>query len=139
MRTFFILWLGQLVSSIGSSMTYFALTLWVWQQIQSATAIALILVFYQLPQVAISPFSGILADRVPRKPLLILSDSGAACCTISVGVLAAFNVLQLWHIYLIAAIIGCFGNIQSLTYSTLVPMLVPQQQHTRANSMGTMV
>jgi MFS transporter, DHA3 family, macrolide efflux protein len=53
-RTFIILWLGQIASSIGSSMTYFALTLWVWQQTKSATAIALILVFYQLPQIAIS-------------------------------------------------------------------------------------
>ncbi|NET39735.1 MAG: MFS transporter [Cyanothece sp. SIO1E1] len=139
MRTFIVLWLGQLASSIGSSMTYFALTLWVWQQTQSATAIALILVFYQLPQMAIALISGILVDRVPRKYLLIFSDTGAACCTISVGILAAGQILQLWHIYLIAAIIGCFGNIQSLTYSTLVPLIVPKQHHTRASSMGSMV
>ncbi|MGP1386520.1 MAG: MFS transporter [Thainema sp.] len=139
MRTFIILWLGQLASSIGSSMTYFALTLWVWQQTQSATAIALILVFYQLPQLAIAPFSGILADRISRKRLLLLSDSGAACCTISVGILAALQVLHIWHIYLIAAIIGCFGNLQVLTYSTLVPLIVPEQHHTRATSMGAIV
>jgi hypothetical protein len=138
-RTFIILWLGQFASAIGSSMTYFALTLWVWQQTQSATAIALILVFYQLPQLTIALFSGILVDRVSRKRLLVLSDTGAACCTISVGILAAFQILQLWHIYLIAAIIGCFGNVQSLTYSTLVPLIVPKQHHTRAGSMGAMV
>ncbi|WP_416671890.1 MFS transporter [Egbenema bharatensis] len=139
MRTFIILWFGQLVSSIGSSMTYFALTLWVWQQTESATAIALILVFYQLPQIAISLFSGVLVDRISRKHLLIFSDAAAACCTISVGILAAFQALQLWHIYLIATIIGCFGNIQSLTYSTLVPLIVPSEHHTRASSLGTMV
>jgi len=137
--TFIILWLGQLVSSIGSGMTYFALTLWVWQQTESATAIALILVFYQLPQIAVSLFSGILVDRVSRKHLLIFSDTASACCTISVGILAAFQMLQLWHIYLIAAMIGCFGNIQSLTYSTLVPLIVPKQHHTRASSLGTVV
>lgn len=120
-------------------MTYFALTLWVWQQTQSATAIALILVFYQLPQIAIALFSGILVDRVPRKHLLIFSDTGAACCTISVGILSATQTLQLWHLYLIAAIIGCFGNIQSLTYSTTVPLIVPEQNHTRAVSMGAIV
>ncbi|MEM1242721.1 MAG: MFS transporter, partial [Cyanobacteria bacterium P01_H01_bin.26] len=48
MRTFIILWLGQIASSVGSHMTYFALTLWVWQQTESATAVALILFFYQL-------------------------------------------------------------------------------------------
>ncbi|MBE9180593.1 MFS transporter [Oculatella sp. LEGE 06141] len=139
MRTFIILWLGQLASSIGSSMTYFALTLWVWQQTESATAIALILVFYQLPQIAISLFAGILVDRISRKHLLIVSDTAAAVCTLSVGILAAVQALQLWHIYLIAAIIGCFGNIQSLTYSTLVPLIVPKQHHTRASSLGMMV
>jgi len=139
MRTFIILWLGQLASSIGSSMTYFALTLWIWQQTQSATAIALILVFYQLPQVAISVLSGILVDRVSRKYLLIVSDTASACCTFSVGILAATQVLQTWHIYFIAAIIGCFGNIQALTYSTMIPLLVSKQHHTRASSMGAMV
>ncbi|MGI0487247.1 MFS transporter [Pantanalinema rosaneae CENA516] len=139
MRTFIVLWLGQIASAIGSNMTYFALTLWVWQQTQSATAIALILVFYQLPQIAVSLFSGLLVDRVSRKHLLILSDTASAGCTISVGILAALQVLQLWHIYLIAAVIGCFGNLQSLTYSTLIPLIVPKQHHTRASSMGGIV
>jgi MFS family permease len=120
-------------------MTYFALTLWVWSQTQSATAVALILVFYQLPQLVLTLFSGILIDRASRKPLLIISDIGAACCTLSVGVLAALQMLQVWQIYLIAAIIGCFGNLQTLTYSTLVPLIVPKQHHTRASSMGAMV
>lgn len=117
-------------------MTYFALTLWVWPQTQSATAIALILFFYQLPQIAIALFSGILVDRVCRKRLLILSDTAAACCTLSVGILAVTQALQIWHLYLIAAIIGCFGHIQTLTYTTIVPLLVPPQHHVRATSMG---
>lgn len=139
MRTFIILWLGQLVSAIGSNMTYFTLTIWVWQRTESATAIALILFFYQLPQIAISLLSGVLIDRVSRKRLLILSDTASACCTISVGILAALQILQPWQIYVIAALIGCFGNVQSLTYSTLVPLIVPPQHHTRASSMGAMV
>ncbi|MBF2058132.1 MAG: hypothetical protein IGQ45_13185 [Cyanobacterium sp. T60_A2020_053] len=53
MKTFIILWLGQLFSSVGSAMTYFTLTLWVWQKTESASAIAFILVFYQLPQLII--------------------------------------------------------------------------------------
>lgn len=128
-----------MASSLGSSMTYFALTLWMWRQTQSATAIALILVFYQLPQLVLSLFSGVLIDRIPRKQLLWISDAGAACCTIAVGILAGLQILHIWHIYLIAAIIGGFGNLQMLTYSTLVPLIVPPQHHARASSMGAMV
>lgn len=128
-----------MASSIGSNLTYFALTLWIWQQTESATAIALTLFFYQLPQIAMVLFSGILVDRVSRKYLLIFSDVGAACCTLSVGILSVTQALQLWHLYWIAAVIGCFGNIQSLTYSTIVPLIVSKQHHARAISMGAIV
>ncbi|MEM7797059.1 MAG: MFS transporter [Cyanobacteria bacterium P01_C01_bin.118] len=138
MRTFILLWLGQIASSVGSHMTYFALTLWVWQQTESAMAVALILFFYQLPQIAIALFSGLLVDRVSRKTLLVLSDTASACCTISVGILAITQLLQVWHLYVIAAIIGCFSHIQTLTYTTVVPMLVPSEHHMRAAGMGAM-
>jgi MFS family permease len=128
-----------MVSSIGSSMTYFTLTLWIWQRTESVTAIALITFFFQLPQIGIALFSGILVDRVARKHLLVLSDTVAAGCTLSVGILYAAQHLQPWHLYLIAAILGCFENIQALTYSTTIPLIVPKQHYTRASSMGAMV
>lgn len=139
MHTFIVLWLGQMVSSIGSSMTYFALTLWVWQRTESVTAIALITFFFQLPQIGMALFSGILVDRLPRKLLLVVSDTVAAGCTLSVGILAATQQLQLWNLYGIAAIYGCFGHIQTLTYSTTVPLIVPEQHYTRANGLGSLV
>ena len=138
MRTFILLWLGQIASSVGSHMTYFALTLWVWQQTESATAVALILFFYQLPQIAIALFSGLLIDRVSRKTLLVLSDTGSACCTISVGILAITQTLEVWQLYVIAAVIGSFGHIQSLTYTTIIPMLVPPEHHVQATGLGAM-
>ncbi|MEM7061845.1 MAG: MFS transporter [Cyanobacteria bacterium P01_B01_bin.77] len=138
MRTFIILWLGQIASSVGSHMTYFALTLWIWQQTESATAVALILFFYQLPQIAIALFSGLLIDRISRKLLLIISDTASACCTIAVGILAITQTLQVWHLYVIAAVIGSFGHIQSLTYTTIIPLLVPPEHHVRATGLGAM-
>jgi len=139
MRTFILLWFGQLVSLVGSRMTYFALTLWVWQQMESVTAIALIFFFFQLPQIAIALFSGILVDAIPRRRLLIVSDLAIACCTLVIGLLSAAQSLQLWHLYLIAAIYGCFGHLQDLTYVTTIPLIVPKQHHTRAVSMGAIV
>lgn len=120
-------------------MTYFALTLWVWQLTASVTAIALISFFFQLPQIGMALFSGILVDRVSRQKLLVISDGVAAGCTLSVGLLAATQHLQLWNLYWIAALYGCFGHIQALTYATTVPLIVPQQHYTRANSMGSLV
>jgi MFS transporter, DHA3 family, macrolide efflux protein len=138
-NTFIILWLGQLASAIGSSMTYFSLTLWVWQQSESVTAIALISFFFQLPQIGLAIFSGLIVDSFSRKQLLILSDVMMAGCSLAVGILFALHQLQLWHLYTIAAIYGCFNHLQILTHTTLIPLLVPPQHHARASSMGSVI
>ncbi|MEM1256851.1 MAG: MFS transporter, partial [Cyanobacteria bacterium P01_H01_bin.21] len=49
MRTFTLIWFGQLVSTLGTYMTFFALTLWAWDQTGSATALALVGFFSKLP------------------------------------------------------------------------------------------
>jgi MFS transporter, DHA3 family, macrolide efflux protein len=138
-RTFIILWLGQIASSVGSSMTYFALTLWVWEQTQSATAIALITFFFQLPQIGLALFSGLIVDRFSRKRILMLSDVMMAICSLSVGGLAALNQLQLWQLYAVAAVYGCFSHLQTLTQTTIIPLMVETQDHGRASSMGAIV
>jgi MFS transporter, DHA3 family, macrolide efflux protein len=138
-NTFIILWIGQLASTIGSSMTYFAITLWVWQQSESVTAIALLTFFFQLPQIGVAVFSGLIVDHFSRKSLLILSDVIMALCSLAVGILAALQQLQLWQLYGIAALYGCFNHLQTLTQTTIVPLMVDSQHLARASSMGAVV
>ncbi|NEQ34686.1 MAG: MFS transporter, partial [Leptolyngbya sp. SIO4C5] len=78
MRTFILIWCGQLVSTIGSYMTFFSLTLWAWEQTGSATALALIGFFFQLPQIPTTLFAGLIVDRYNRKRLMLLGDAIAA-------------------------------------------------------------
>ncbi|MGM3307003.1 MFS transporter [Anabaena sp. WFMT] len=138
-RTFMIIWCGQIVSAIGSAMTRFALTIWVWQLTGEVTTIALFSFFYQLPLIFVSLFAGVLVDRYRRKYLIILGDTIAILCTIIIGLLYATNNLQIWHLYLLVAISGCFGHIQNLAYSASIPLLVPKQHYTRASSMSSLV
>ena len=135
MRTFTILWLGQMVSTIGSYMTVFALMIWVWQLTGSATTLALVSFFSQLPRIFVTPIAGIIVDRVVRKHLMVLGDVVALLCTLAIGILYLFHSLQVWHLYGAVAIYGCFGQIQTLAYSASIAMLVPQAQYTRAESM----
>ena len=139
MRIFTIIWLGQLVSTIGNHMTSFALVLWVWQLTGSATALALVGFLYELPQIPIALFAGLLVDRFNRKHLMMLSDIIAAFCTLAIGALYLTNSLLIWHIYLAAAINGSFGQIQRLAYQTSVSLIVSPTQYTRANSMNSAV
>ncbi|MEO0521115.1 MAG: MFS transporter [Cyanobacteria bacterium P01_A01_bin.116] len=139
MRTFTLVWFGQLLSTIGSYMSEFALVLWAWQLTNSATALALVVFFSGLPQIPISLFSGLLVDRFNRKRLMILGDAIAALATLCIGALYLTDSLQVWHIYLAAAINGGFGQIQRLAYQASVSLLVSSRQYIRANSMNSIV
>src|SRR5689334_4206515 len=100
MRTFLIIWVGQLVSLIGSAMTSFALGVWIFQQTGSATQFALNVVCFFLPGVVLAPISGIVTDRYSRRLVMMASDVLAALSTITVLTLYATGNLHVWHVYL---------------------------------------
>ena len=135
MRTFLLVWFGQLISTIGSYMTEFALILWAWDLTGSTTALALVGFFSQLPRIPITLFAGIVVDRYSRKRLMIVGDSVATLSTLGIALLYTTDTLQIWHLYLAAALNGGFGQIQSLAYQASVSLLVPRTQLTRANSL----
>ncbi|MEO1620589.1 MAG: MFS transporter, partial [Cyanobacteria bacterium J06632_3] len=135
MRAFIKIWIGQLVSTIGSYMTVFALLIWIWQETGSATTLALVTFFSQLPRIAVTPFAGVIVDRFPRKQLMLLGDVVAAIGTLVIGLLFWQNQLALWHLYIIVTLYGCFGQLQTLAYSTSVALLVSKENYTRAESM----
>ena len=139
MRTFAIIWFGQLVSTTGSYMSEFALTLWAWEVTGSATALALVGFFSQLLRIPVTLFAGLMVDRWHRQYLMMLGDSIAALATIGIGILFFTDSLQIWHLYLAASLNGGFGQIQSLAYKASISSLVPPRQLTRANSMNSAV
>lgn len=127
------------MSTIGSYMTSFALTLWAWQLTESATTLALMGFFYELPQIPVALFAGIIVDRFNRKYLMILGDAIAAISTLILLLLHLTDQLLLWHLYLASALSGSFAQIQQLAYSTSITTLVPVQHYTRASSMNSIV
>ncbi|MEM8611842.1 MAG: MFS transporter [Cyanobacteria bacterium P01_H01_bin.105] len=139
MRTFTLIWFGQLVSAIGSRMTFFALTLWAWEATGSATALALVGLFFQLPQIPTTLFAGVIIDRFNRKTLMLLGDAVTAVATLVVGGLYMTGQLAIWHLYLVAMLAGGFSQLQILTYQASLSLIVPKQHYTRAGSMGAMV
>jgi len=120
-------------------MTEFALTLWAWEATGSATALALVGFFSQIPRIPITLVAGLIVDRFNRKRLMILGDTVAVLSTVGIGLLHLTHSLQIWHLYGAAMLNGGFGQIQSLAYQTSISSLVPPLQLTRANSMGSVV
>ncbi len=128
-----------MVSTIGSRMSIFAITIWAWELTGKATALALVGFFFFVPSILSALLAGVIVDRLNRKFLMVLSDTGTALSTSVLLLLALTDNLQIWHIYAIAAIIGSFSQIQMLAYQVSISAIVPQQHYTRASSMGSVV
>lgn len=138
MRTFFIIWAGQVVSIVGSGLTGFALAVWIFQQTGKATPFALAALFATLPRVLISPIAGVVADRFPRRWIMILADSGNALVTLAVLIMLRGGDLKIWQIYLIVGIGSIFSGFQEPAYTASITMLVPKQHYARASGMAQM-
>jgi DHA3 family macrolide efflux protein-like MFS transporter len=98
MQTFVIIWIGQVISIVGSSLTNFGLGVWIFEQTGDAMPFALTVLFGSLPRVFLLPVAGSLADRWNRRWLMILADTGNALSTLAIVLLLSFGSLQVWHI-----------------------------------------
>ena len=74
MKNFYKLWLGELISSIGSGMTAFALSVYVYKKTGSVSFVSLITLLSFMPSIVLSPIGGLLADRYDRRLLMIIGD-----------------------------------------------------------------
>jgi len=136
---FSIVWLGQLVSVTGSGMTRFALTLWVYEQTGSATALAVVAIFSFAPAIVLSPIAGVIVDRVSRKKVMIASDFAAGLSTVALLVLYSTGHLQIWHLWVAGFFASSFESFQFPAYSAAITTMIDKKNYTRANSMLSMV
>jgi DHA3 family macrolide efflux protein-like MFS transporter len=135
MTAFWIVWAGQLVSLLGSGMTQFALTIWVFRETGQATQLALLGVFFMVPLLVMSPVVGVMVDRYDRKLMMMLSDLAAGVTTILILTLYMSGGLEIWHLYVNAAINGFFQGFQWPAYSAALALMVPKKDYVRVNSM----
>jgi MFS family permease len=82
MTGFIIVWIGQIISIMASGMSGFGLSIWMFEQTKSATAMGLMQVFYILPFLLLSPIAGVMVDRYNRKLMMMVSDFTAVMATL---------------------------------------------------------
>jgi len=135
MRSFTILWLGQMLSLIGSAMTWFAFTIWAWEVTGKASALATISFFAFLPSVLFSPIAGAFVDRWNRKLVMLLSDLATAIGTLVIFMIYIFGYLQVRHIYLVSVLAGFFTAFQYPAYTAAVTTMLSKDDYARAEGM----
>ena len=134
-RTFYIVWFGQLVSLVGTSLSWFGMSIFIFQETGSVTQLALVLLAGLVPQLIATPFAGALVDRWDRRMAMILADLGAGIGTLVLVALYFTGNLALWNIMIAVAISGFFVAFQWPAYNAAMQVLLPKEQFSRGSGL----
>lgn len=138
LKTFFILWSTQSLSQLGSAMTGFALTLWLYQRTGSALQTALLSICSYAPYVLMSIFAGALSDRWDKKKVMLFSDAFAALSTIVVLVLLKTDLLRPMHMYILNAVSGLMNTIQQPASDVAMTLITPKEEYQRTSGLRSL-
>ena len=134
-RDFRLLWLGQVISNFGDSITGLAILLLINELTDgSASAVALGAIVQAIPQLTFGLLAGVYVDRVDRKRIMILSDVFRGAMVLGFALVTSQELL--WLLYLITfvqAAIGVFFNPSRTAY---VALIVPKEGLLSANSLS---
>ena len=136
-KKYIIFWLSQSVSQLGSSMTGFALILWVYTMKQSALTVSLMSFCNYVPYILVSLFAGTFVDRHNKKRIMLVSDSIAAGCSALVFLLWITKGLQVWHIYLVNCVIGFMNAFQAPASGVAIGRIVPKEKLANVSGMNS--
>lgn len=135
LKYFLILWSTQALSQLGSSMTNYALIVWSYTAKGSALTTALLSVCSYAPYVIMSVFAGSLSDKWNKKITMLVSDTFAALCTISIFVLLKTDRLEIWHLYCLNALNGLMNTVQQPASDVAITLLTPKKHYQKVSGL----
>jgi len=127
-RNFRLLLEGALISSSGDFMQNVAQSWLVWHVSRSPVAIGVIAFFDTLPRLLVGALGGAIADRFDRRRVLIITQTAAMIQAIIYWLAVEFEVIQLWHIAVLAFFLGVVNTINQTSRQSLVSSLVPKEE-----------
>lgn len=138
MRAFYALLTGQFISTMGSSITRFGLSVWVFSQTNSASAYTLMVFFATFSVGCGALVAGPLVDRWSRQRVMMISDAIAGFSTLVIAVMYFTNGMELWHMYIAVCVNGVASAFSRPALDASIPLLVPKDGLTRASGLSQM-
>src|SRR5260221_14137775 len=130
---------GQLISNIGTWMQIIAQAWVVYQISHSELALGLVAFASAIPTLVISPWGGVIVDRVSRRNLLIMTQSGAMLLAFALAVLTFMNIVQEWHVIVLAALLGVVNAFDAPARQAIIPELVGKDDLPNAIALNSMM
>lgn len=122
------LWTGSTLSGIGSSLTYFAVVLQVYDLTRSPVAVGLIGVATMLPLLSVGLLGGTLIDRLDRRRLVLAATSCSMAVSAALAAQAFAGSRLVWPLYLLFAVASGAGAVNAPARRTLIRTLLPAAQ-----------
>ncbi len=138
LKNFLILWSTQSVSQLGSSITTFALTLWLYETTGSSLSTAALTICSYAPYVLMSIFAGALTDRFDKKKTMLVCDLFAVLCTIVVFGLFHTNRLMIWHLYALNIISGLMNTVQQPASEVAMTLIIPEAYYQKTSGLRSL-
>ncbi len=137
-KNFLAFWSGFTLSSVGDSLTRVALTWLVFEETKSAQALGILTVAYTAPILLGGFIAGPLLDRFGARRVMIVDNLIRGLVFALIPILSALGRLEIWHVYVFAAVYGALLMISLAGGPTLIPSLVKEDQLDTANAMETL-
>ena len=138
LKNFLILWSTQSVSQLGSSITAFALTLWLYETTGSSLSTAALTICSYAPYVLMSIFAGALTDRFDKKKTMLVCDLFAVLCTIVVFGLFHTNRLMIWHLYALNIVSGLMNTVQQPASEVAMTLIIPEAYYQKTSGLRSL-
>lgn len=135
MKKFMTIWAGEFIANIGSGMTAFALSVYVYQLTKSVTWVSVITILAYLPTILLNPVGGILADRFDRRLMMICGDLFSA-----IGLIYILISIQTGHGGMTPILIGLiinsvFVSLLDPSYKATVTDLLTEEEYAKASGL----
>src|SRR6476619_7376439 len=120
-RDFTLLWFGSFVSQAGSQMHVVAVSWQVYQLTKDPLALGAIGVARIVPLVLLALGSGVLADAVDRRKLMLWSQTAMMLCSAALAMASTLGVVTVWWIYVVTALSSAAGTLGLPARQAIVP------------------
>lgn len=134
-KRFLIIWAGEFVSSIGSGMTAFAVTVYMYQLTGSVTMVSVVALLAFLPMILLSPVGGLLADRYDRRLMMILGDSLSVIGLLIIFIAADGGAVGVLPICIGVTLNSIFVSLLDPAYRATITDLLGEDEYARASGL----
>ncbi|MCX6025511.1 MAG: MFS transporter [Chloroflexi bacterium] len=135
-RDFRLLWIGQLISMAGSMMQSAAILWHIYLITKSPLALGMIGLTRLVPILAFALLSGLVADAMDRRRLMLITQGGMTIAALLLAVISFRGVAVAWPIYILAMAGAAFSTFDTPARQSLIPSLVPREHLANAFSLN---